>query len=102
VSHPETPGSDVRPTPSAPVPETVAPDTGVTSGASPEPDATTSSPSSKQSSTARFGLAWRNGEFRALWFADTISAIGSQVSRVALALLVYSETGSPTASLGAA
>ncbi|MEV4218706.1 MFS transporter [Nonomuraea sp. NPDC049725] len=34
------------------------------------------------------------GEFRALWLAHTLSLVGDQVARVALAVLVYGRTGS--------
>jgi MFS family permease len=41
-----------------------------------------------------FHQLWRNGEFRALWIAETGSVFGDQVARVALSLLVYARTSS--------
>ncbi|MHA3702790.1 MFS transporter [Jatrophihabitans sp. YIM 134969] len=83
MSHPETPGSAVRPSATPDDDPALDPTPGVAEG---------------RASAVKFGLALRSGEFRALWFADTISAIGTQVSRVALSLLVYGETGSALAS----
>lgn len=40
-------------------------------------------------------------EFRVLWAAELLSVLGDQVARVALAVLVYSRTGSGTAAAGA-
>jgi MFS family permease len=110
VSQPETPGSDVRPAPTTTGERTDVPAVPAADTAPPATDAATDPPTpaappaagdppdTSASAGARFGLALRNGEFRSLWFADTVSAIGSQVSRVALSLLVYSETGSALAS----
>ncbi|HEU5471551.1 MAG TPA: MFS transporter [Actinophytocola sp.] len=41
-----------------------------------------------------FGAVFANGEFRALWAAEALSQIGDQLARVALAILVFTETGS--------
>lgn len=38
--------------------------------------------------------ALTNGEFRALWLAETQSLVGDQLTVVALAILVYNQTGS--------
>ncbi|MEC3974310.1 MFS transporter [Amycolatopsis sp. H20-H5] len=38
----------------------------------------------------------RVGEFRALWSAETVSVLGDQLARVALAILVYDRTSSAT------
>ena len=45
-----------------------------------------------------FTAALRVREFRALWIADTLSVLGTQVSRVCLALIVFDRTGSATAT----
>jgi diguanylate cyclase (GGDEF)-like protein len=41
-----------------------------------------------------FGTVLRIAEFRALWIAEVFSVAGDQLARVALALLVFSRTGS--------
>ncbi|MFE3173093.1 MFS transporter [Amycolatopsis sp. NPDC059090] len=41
-----------------------------------------------------FAEPLRNSEFRALWLAELSSVIGDQLARVALALVVYSQTSS--------
>jgi MFS family permease len=41
-----------------------------------------------------FGAVLRVAEFRALWIAEVFSVAGDQLARVALALLVFSRTGS--------
>lgn len=43
---------------------------------------------------AGFGAVLRVREFRVLWFADMQSSIGDQLARVALSVLVYSDTRS--------
>ncbi|SEP54074.1 MFS transporter [Amycolatopsis saalfeldensis] len=42
----------------------------------------------------RFAPALRCAEFRAMWLAETLSVVGDQLARVALALLVFSRTNS--------
>lgn len=37
-------------------------------------------------------------EFRALWFADTVSVLGDQIMRVSVAILVYARTGNEIAT----
>ncbi|WP_165978639.1 MFS transporter [Actinomadura darangshiensis] len=44
---------------------------------------------------ATFAELFRVGEFRALWAAGLISNLGDQLARVALALLVFRDSGSP-------
>jgi len=34
-------------------------------------------------------------EFRALWWAQVVSYLGDQITQVAIAVLVYTKTGSP-------
>lgn len=41
-----------------------------------------------------FGAAWQVGEFRSLWAAESLSQVGDQLARVALAILVYARTNS--------
>jgi MFS family permease len=43
---------------------------------------------------ARFGEVFADAQFRALWAAQLLSVLGDQVARVALAVLVFTETGS--------
>jgi len=43
---------------------------------------------------ARFRDVVADGQFRALWAAQLLSVLGDQVARVALAILVFTETGS--------
>ena len=43
---------------------------------------------------ASFGSVWAVAEFRAVWAADVLSIAGDQLARVALALLVFTRTGS--------
>ncbi|MFD1044195.1 MFS transporter, partial [Kibdelosporangium lantanae] len=47
-----------------------------------------------QTEKVRFTELWRVGEFRALWIAETASAFGDQLARVALSVLVYLRTSS--------
>jgi MFS family permease len=44
---------------------------------------------------ATYRALFADSEFRALWLAQAISLTGDQLARVALASLVYTETGSP-------
>ena len=44
---------------------------------------------------ATYRALFADSEFRALWLAQAISLTGDQLARVALASLVYAETGSP-------
>jgi MFS family permease len=43
---------------------------------------------------ARFAEVFADAQFRALWVAQLLSVLGDQVARVALAVLVYTETAS--------
>ncbi|HVW40929.1 MAG TPA: MFS transporter [Amycolatopsis sp.] len=43
----------------------------------------------------RLRTTLRNVEYRALWFAEAQSSAGDQLAKVALAIMVYSRTGSP-------
>lgn len=43
---------------------------------------------------ARFGDVLADPQFRALWLAQLLSVLGDQVARVALAVLVFTDTGS--------
>lgn len=45
-----------------------------------------------------FGALLRLPEFRALWFADTVSVLGDQIMRVSVSFLVYVQTGSEVAT----
>ena len=44
---------------------------------------------------ATYGDLFAIREFRALWSAQTLSSVGDQIAQVAIAVLVYSKTGSP-------
>ncbi|MFG1639956.1 MFS transporter [Amycolatopsis sp. NPDC049252] len=48
--------------------------------------------------TPRLRAVLANREFRALWFAETQSMLGDQLTIVALAILVFDRTGSPLLS----
>lgn len=48
--------------------------------------------------TPRLRTVLANREFRALWFAETQSQLGDQLTIVALAILVFDRTGSPLLS----
>jgi len=43
-----------------------------------------------------FGAVLRVAEFRALWIAEAQSMAGDQLARVALSVLVFDRTGSPS------
>ncbi len=43
---------------------------------------------------ARFAEVFADAQFRALWVAQLLSVLGDQVARVALAVLVFTDTGS--------
>jgi Transmembrane secretion effector len=44
---------------------------------------------------ATYGDLFAIREFRALWSAQTLSSVGDQIAQVAIAVLVYTTTGSP-------
>jgi predicted MFS family arabinose efflux permease len=48
--------------------------------------------------TPRLRVVLANREFRALWFAETQSMLGDQLTIVALAILIFDRTGSPLLS----
>ena len=48
--------------------------------------------------TPRLRAVLANREFRALWFAETQSMLGDQLTIVALAILIFDRTGSPLLS----
>ena len=47
---------------------------------------------------ASYGSVLGDREFRAVFLSDTVSVVGDQVARIAVALLVYDRTGSPLAA----
>ncbi|NUT40096.1 MAG: MFS transporter [Thermoactinospora sp.] len=51
-----------------------------------------------ETNQATYGEVIRIREFRALWYAQGLSLLGDQLAQVALAVLVYSRTGSPLAT----
>ena len=51
-------------------------------------------------SARRFGSLLRLPEFRALWFADSVSVLGDQIMRVSVSYLVYVQTGNEIATAG--
>ncbi|MFD8498591.1 MFS transporter [Amycolatopsis sp. NPDC059657] len=48
----------------------------------------------KANAKGRLSAPLKNVEYRALWFAEALSSAGDQLAKVALAILVYSRTGS--------
>lgn len=55
-------------------------------------------PQGEVSGRVRYRDVLRNREFRALYAGQTLSLLGDQLARIALALLVYGRTGSPLAA----
>lgn len=91
MSSPETPGSDTT-VPAADAPAAPAPDTPAADAPADHPADAGPAPIDGPEAR-RFGTLLRIREFRALWFADTISVLGDQVMRVSVSLLVYHQTG---------
>ena len=48
----------------------------------------------RKSTSTQLSAVFRLPEFRALWAAETLSVVGDQLARVALAVLVFNRTGS--------
>jgi MFS family permease len=51
-------------------------------------------------SRARWGLLSRNGDFARLWFGESVSAFGTQVTMLALPLLAVTDLGASAAQMG--
>ena len=62
------------------------------------PDPAAAEAEASSGNAGHFFAAVRKPEFRALWIADTVSVLGTQVSRVCLALIVFDHTRSATAT----
>ena len=66
------------------------------SGSAPPEAGSTGADATARPRDAGLWAVFRNAEFRALWGAELLSICGDQLSRVALAVLVYGRTGSAT------
>lgn len=62
------------------------------------PDTASSRASSASTARRGVGLLGRNRDYTLLWSGQLISAVGSQVSLLALPILIFSLTGSPAAT----